>query len=240
MALALGIPALITFRSTELKTVSPSCVSGQEHILHVTYRDNIPNIGKGSLKHASPTAEGIFDLKYDTCLPRDRESNTACARLTPCVEISSRFNLNTCSFILCECVCPWAPGQPHSCICPQQGKNGVESLYHYMRGVHVGKLPSVSCQERLPGHGRSKPTVDVSYGVEALFHPMLDYVFAFLGDSDTNILGWQKNLGFVLQDVMERHEQNVLVNPIQWTDRSVWSPPTGLIITSCRSAQHLL
>ena len=96
-----------------------------------------------------------------------------------------------------------------------------------MRGVHVGKLPSVSCQERLPGHGRSKPTVDVSYGVEALFHPMLDYVFAFLGDSDINILGWQKNLGFVLQDVMERCEQNVLVNPIQWTDRSVWSPPAG-------------
>ena len=67
-----------------------------------------------------------------------------------------------------------------------------------MRGGHVGKLPSVSCQERLPGHGRSKPTVDVSYGVEALFHPMLDYVFAFLGDSDINILGWQKKFGFCL------------------------------------------
>ena len=83
-------------------------------------------------------------------------------------------------------------------------------------------------------------TVRVSYRVEALFHPMLGYVFAFLGDSDTNILGWQKKIGcFFLQDVMERCEQNVLVNPIQWTDRSVWSPPAGLIISSCHSAQYL-
>ena len=38
-------------------------------------------------------------------------------------------------------------------------------------------------------------TLRVSYRVEALFHPMLGYVFAFLGDSDTNILGWQKKIG---------------------------------------------
>lgn len=75
LALALGIPAVITFRSTELRTISPSCVSGQECILHVTHHDNIPIVGEGSLKHASPTVEeGALDLKYDTCLPRDKES----------------------------------------------------------------------------------------------------------------------------------------------------------------------
>ena len=75
--------------------------------------------------------------------------------LLPCVEISSLVSTSTHAPSFCVSVCPWASGQPHSCICPQQGKNRVESLNCDMRGVYVGKLSSVSCQERLPGQGRS-------------------------------------------------------------------------------------
>lgn len=237
LALALGISALITFRSTELRTISPSCVSGQEHMFHVTYCDNIPIIGKGSLKHPPLQKKGPLTWNMILAYQEIKSPHSLCQTYCMCRNIFPFQPQHMLLHFVSVCV-PLGIWSTPSCICPQQGKNRVKSLYQYMRGAHVGKSPSVSCQERLPGRGRSKPTVEVSYGVEALFHPNLDYVFAFLGDSDTNILGWQK-LGFCLQDVMERCEQNVLVNPIQWTDRSVWSPPTGLIISSCCSAQHL-
>ena len=52
---------------------------------------------------------------------------------------------------------------------------GMGSFYRVMRGVPTRKLPGISCQERLPSHGKSKPAVEASCVSEALFHPVLDY-----------------------------------------------------------------
>lgn len=107
---------------------------------------------------ASPTAEeGAFDLKYDTCLPRDKESTEPVSDLLHVWKYLPLFQPQHMLLHSVSVCVPLGIWSTPSCICPQQGMNGVESIYQYMRGAHVGKLPSVSCQERLPGHGRSKP-----------------------------------------------------------------------------------
>ena len=105
-----------------------------------------------------PTAEeGAFDLKYDTCLPRDKESTEPVSDLLHVWKYLPLFQPQHMLLHFVSVCVPLGIWSTPSCICPQQGMNGVESIYQYMRGAHVGKLPSVSCQERLPGHGRSKP-----------------------------------------------------------------------------------
>ena len=114
LALALGIPALITFHSTELRTISPSCVSGQEPMFHVTYRDNIPIIGKGSLKHPPLQKKGPLTWNMILAYQETKSPQSPCQTYCMCGNIFPCFNLNTCSFILCQCVCPWASGQPQA------------------------------------------------------------------------------------------------------------------------------
>ena len=100
---------------------------------------------------------------------QDRESpHSRAVFVTLCGNIFPYFGLNVCSFVLSKCVCHMAPGQPHCCICPLQGGDGVLGSVAAPEGFCVGQLPCVGGWYVLTGHGGLTSTPELCCSVSSL------------------------------------------------------------------------